>query len=141
MAAQQTLYYTMEKTLQLLAPVMPHITEEIYSYMYAKGSADSIHIRQWPSCDFSIDEETERIGDLFIEVIAELRKDKNKRGISLNKPVKSLNIYGDEKMQSSLRLTEADLKETLKIERIEYSEGVGETNVEGREGLSFTLQP
>jgi len=141
MAAQQTLYYTMEKTLQLLAPVMPHITEEIYSCMYAKGSADSIHIRQWPSCDFSIDEEAERIGDLFIEVIAELRKDKNKRGISLNKPVKSLNIYGDEKMQSSLRLTEADLKETLKIERIEYSEGVGETNVEGREGLSFTLQP
>jgi valyl-tRNA synthetase len=120
--------------------VLPHTTEEIYSHMYAKSPEDSIHIRKWPTADPThVDEEAERVGDLLIDLITELRKEKNKRGISLNKPVKKLTIYGDSKTTNDLHLGEVDLKETLKIEEIVYSEGVGNTNVENREGLSFTL--
>jgi valyl-tRNA synthetase len=139
-AAQQTLYYTLEKTLQLLAPVLPHTTEEIFSHMYAKTPEDSIHIRKWPTANPThVDEEAERVGDLLIDLVTELRKEKNKRGISLNKPVKKITIYGDSKTTTDLHLGEVDLKETLKIEQIGYSEGIGNTKVENREGLSFTL--
>jgi valyl-tRNA synthetase len=139
-AAQQTLYYTFAKTLQLLAPVLPHTTDEIFSHMYAKSPEDSIHISKWPIADPTlVDEEAERVGDLLIDLITELRKEKNKRGISLNKPAKKLSIFGDPDTVKDLQLGEVDLKETLKIEQIEYNEGLGNSKVENREGLSFTL--
>ena len=35
-AAQYTLYEVLYRILQLLAPVTPHLTEEIYQHMYAR---------------------------------------------------------------------------------------------------------
>jgi valyl-tRNA synthetase len=48
-AAQYTLYNAIYRTLQLLAPISPHITEEIYQFMYAnKMKNKSIHLSPWP---------------------------------------------------------------------------------------------
>ncbi|MBM3291869.1 valine--tRNA ligase [Candidatus Bathyarchaeota archaeon] len=140
-AAQQTIYHTLKKTLQLLAPVIPHLTEELYDYLYAEKNEESIHTSQWPTLNpKNMDAEAERIGDLFIDVITGLRKEKNQRGISLNKPVKKVTIYSDQQTAKDIKQCERDLKETLKIEEIYYNEGTGEKKVEGREDISFTLQ-
>ncbi len=48
-AAQHALYEVLYTVLQLLAPVVPHVTEEIYQTMYAeaKGCA-SLQVSPWP---------------------------------------------------------------------------------------------
>ena len=43
--------YTIETLLQLLAPVAPHIAEELWQQI---GHEDSIHVSQWPSYDESL---------------------------------------------------------------------------------------
>jgi valyl-tRNA synthetase len=140
-AAQQTIYYALKVTLQLLAPVMPHLTDEIYNYIYGVDNQESIHNTKWPSLNpKNIDTESERIGDILIDIITELRKEKNQRGISLNKPVKKLTIYANKNTSKDIQQCEKDLRETLKIEEIDYSEGIGEKRVEGRDNISFTLK-
>ena len=48
-AAQYTLYEVLYRMLQLLSPVTPHMTEEIYQYMYLDGKGyKSIQVSQWP---------------------------------------------------------------------------------------------
>ena len=48
-AAQHTLYEVLYRMLQLLAPVTPHIVEEIYQYMYLDGKGyRSIQVSPWP---------------------------------------------------------------------------------------------
>ncbi|MBN1683634.1 class I tRNA ligase family protein, partial [Candidatus Bathyarchaeota archaeon] len=122
------------------APVMPHLTEEIYSHLYSEGDKESIHVTEWPTQEpKNIDNEAERIGDLVIDVITELRKEKNRKGLSLNKPMKKLTIFTDERTSEDVQKCEKDIKETLKINEIEYTEGTGERTVEGRSNISFTL--
>jgi hypothetical protein len=71
--------------------------------------------------------------------MGEVRKQKNKQGVPLNKPAKRLVVYADEKALADARLGDKDVKETLKIEEIAYELGSGEADVEGHTGVSLTL--
>jgi len=141
LAAQRTLYYTIKRMLQLLAPVIPHLTDEVYNTMYAEEPRDSIHTSIWPEHDPSlIDLEAERAGDVVAAIMGEVRKQKNKVGVPLNKPVKRLALHSsDERTIADARLGEKDIRETLKVEEITYASGSGEAEVEGHVGLSLTL--
>ncbi|NBY35503.1 MAG: valine--tRNA ligase, partial [Alphaproteobacteria bacterium] len=45
-----TLYHTLKTLLQLFAPIVPHITEELFHILYAKDISESIHMRgSWPN--------------------------------------------------------------------------------------------
>jgi valyl-tRNA synthetase len=93
-SAQWTLYYAMRRVLQLLAPAMPHLTEEIYSHMYAVDENDSINLSEWPQADESLmDEGSERAGDLVIAVIRDIRREKSRRGIPLNAELEEVYVY------------------------------------------------
>ena len=48
-AAQYVLYNSLYNQLKILAPIMPHITEELYQKYFKKDGAKSIHISEWPS--------------------------------------------------------------------------------------------
>ncbi|MCK4318504.1 valine--tRNA ligase, partial [Candidatus Bathyarchaeota archaeon] len=48
-AAQQTLHYTVERMIKLMAPITPHITEEIWRTMYDPDT--SIQLSAWPEYD------------------------------------------------------------------------------------------
>ena len=73
--------------LQLFAPVTPHITEEIYQYMYKDGKGyQSIQVSAWPKYNAaSIDEAAEKDGDLVIAVMSEIRRDKAEKKLSLKR--------------------------------------------------------
>jgi len=141
-SAQQTLYYSMRRMLQLLAPAIPHLTEEIYSHMYAEGDSDSIHLSLWPEADGSlIDDEAERAGDLIIAVIRDVRKEKNRLGIPLNKPLGELKVYAADPSEAEMiAMGIEDISATLKAEDVEVLEGDGEENeVEGYPSVRFSL--
>ncbi len=141
-AAQWTLHHSVKRMLQLLAPVMPHITEEIYSIMYAEGEKDSIHLSQWPELDASfVDEEAEAHGDLIIAVIRDIRREKNKRGIPLNAPLEQVSVYTPNAREAeSLVLGIDDISATMKAESVEIYEGEGgDQPVEGYDGVRFSF--
>ncbi|MEM2320205.1 MAG: valine--tRNA ligase, partial [Candidatus Bathyarchaeia archaeon] len=73
-AAQKTLYEVLYRIIQLLAPITPHICEEIYQTIYAEHvGAKSIHLTSWPTVDpRRIDEAAEKEGDLVMALIAEI---------------------------------------------------------------------
>ena len=122
-AAQWTLYNSLRNMLKLMAPVTPHMCEEIFRTMF--DGEGSVNISQWPKYDESlVDEEAERVGDIIIAAISNIRTEKNRRGVSLNAPVKKLTIYAGDNA-ADLEMGVADIKDTLKVEELEIVAGSG----------------
>jgi valyl-tRNA synthetase len=123
-AAQQTLLYTVETMIKLLAPVTPHITEEIWRTMFDPDH--SVHVSEWPVYDEPmIDEDAEKTGDIVIAAISDIRREKNRMGVSLNASMKSVKLYAPDEYAEALRLGSTDIKDTLKIESLEIAAGEG----------------
>ena len=123
-AAQYTLYEVLYRVLQLLAPVVPHLTEEIYQYMYLDGKGyQSIQVSAWPKFNPKlVDEAVEKEGDLITSVMSEIRRDKAEKKLPLNAPIKKLMIYAkDEAATRAIKQGCVDIAATLKIENIDVS--------------------
>ena len=118
-AAQHTLYEVLYRVLQLLSPVIPHLTEEIYQYMYLEGKGyPSIQVSAWPKYNPKlVDEAAEKDGDLVTAIMSEIRRDKAEKKMPLNAPVKNLTIYAkDEATAASIKQGCIDIAATLKVE-------------------------
>ncbi|MDR2203483.1 MAG: valine--tRNA ligase [Nitrososphaerota archaeon] len=119
LAAQYTLYEVLYRILQLFAPVAPHLTEEIYQYMYlgSKG-CKSIQVSEWPKFNPAhVSEEIEKQGDLIIAVLGEIRNDKAQNKLSLNTPIKNVIVYtGNAEFAQTIQKGTTDIISTLKIE-------------------------
>jgi len=138
-AAQQTLLYTVERMIKLMAPIMPHIIEEIWRTMYDPNA--SIHLSAWPMYDEAmIDEEAEKTGDIVIAAISDIRREKNRMGVSLNASMKSVKLFASGNEAEALRLGSTDIKDTLKIESLEiFAGGGGDMNLEDYPEIGFTV--
>jgi valyl-tRNA synthetase len=138
LAAQWTLYNSLRDVLKLMAPIMPHLCDEIHRTMYNPDK--SINVSQWPEYDESkIDEEAESIGDIVIEVISSIRTEKNRRGVSLNAPISKLTIYAEDKA-NYLQQGFTDIKDTLKIQELEISSiSGGEKYLEKSEQIGYSM--
>ena len=115
-SAQYALYHTFLTMLKLFAPIMPHITEEIYQDYFIKKEKDkSIHLSKWPESDKKLhDKKIEKLGEEFIKVIAEIRQFKSKNNKSLKEPV---NIVLNNK---DLKLFVDDLKAVSNADKIDF---------------------
>jgi valyl-tRNA synthetase len=132
-AAQRTLYEVLYRMLQLLAPVVPHMTEEIYQYMYKDGKGyPSIQVSAWPQFNAAlVDEAAERDGDLVTAIMSEVRRDKAEKKLPLNAPIKSLRIFAPTNIvAAAIREGSTDIAATLKIETIRV---FAEKRSEGRQ--------
>jgi valyl-tRNA synthetase len=145
-AAQHTLYTVLYRIIQLLAPITPHITEEIYQHMYAEHvGKKSIHITPWPEADpAKIDEEAEKAGDLLAALIAEIRRDKAEKRKPLNASIKLVRVYAENAEHAKIiEKNKEDVAGTCKISKLEVlpqkSEGEGRQVPQYPE-LSFTAQ-
>ena len=138
-AAQYTLYTVLHRILQLLAPITPHVTEEIYQLMYAEKNAyRSIHVSSWPIPEARrIDEDAEKLGDLIMAVITEVRREKAERHMPLNAEIKKLTIYaGNKNITEKLMEGREDISGTCKVASMEILPDKGH----GREVKPFDLR-
>jgi valyl-tRNA synthetase len=129
-SAQETLHQTILTVLKLMAPIMPHITEEIYQLYFAdKENKKSIHISEWPKYDRSfVNEEAELAGDLGVDIINTVRKYKSENQLSLKEELNELILISEDKdFEKMISSIETDLKAVLKIKNITFS---GKTNLE-----------
>ena len=127
-AAQHTLHSVLYVILRLLAPITPHLTEEIYQALFAENKCiKSLQTTPWPKFDQSlVDEEAERRGDLLISIITEVRREKAEKYIPLNAPIKNLVIYaGDPEAVKTINEGSEDIVGTCKIISLEVLEEKG----------------
>lgn len=95
-SAVRTLYYVLDGILKLYAPFVPHVTEELYSHIFADEYAarGSIHTQgQWPkSADYFSDNEALTAGNEALMLLGHIREVKSKESVSIKHPVKRLVI-------------------------------------------------
>ena len=133
-AAQYTLYEVLYRVLQLLSPITPHLTEEIYQTMYAdvKGFK-SLQVSPWPESNpLLIDEQTEKRGELIVALIGEVRREKAEKHLPLNTEVKKLTIYtSDVATAEVVQSGRIDIVGSLKVASLEV-EPTHEANFGGK---------
>jgi len=131
LSAQKTLYQVLLGILKLFAPIMPHITDELYHAYYSgkdKEGCKSIHISPWPEYDAKLkDEVAEQLGGLAVSVIGGVRKYKTTQRISLKEELSRVvvKVPFDLKIikESELRGLREDLINTIRVKELELKPG------------------
>lgn len=85
-SAQATVAYVLETVLQLWAPILPHVTEEIWQSLFrGTDGPESIHITDWPVVeDGFVNPDQELVGDKIVAILGEVRKFKTENNMSMN---------------------------------------------------------
>jgi len=123
-AAQHTLSVVLKRLLFLLAPITPHLAEEIYQILYAdEKKPKSIHNAPWPEAqEEDVDEEAERQGELITAIITEIRREKADKHLPLNAPIKKLTIYVSDKQTATMSSEgKEDISGTCKVDDFQVS--------------------
>jgi valyl-tRNA synthetase len=115
-SARYTLRVAHQAFLKLFAPIMCHITEEIWNDMYEDAS---IHLSDWPSTH-GVEADLES-GREAMQVISALRKYKNENGMALNEELDEIEVYG------SVSGFKSAIREAMHIRNLEQFEGEPET--------------
>ena len=115
-AAEYTMYTVLLGGLKMLAPFMPHVTEEVYQSLYReREGAKSIHLTSWPE-PIMFDGEAEAEGELLKDVLAAVRAWKSEKKVPLNAPLGLLEIVGAG--AAVLQNTLGDIAETTKAAEV-----------------------
>ncbi|MBT5095588.1 MAG: class I tRNA ligase family protein, partial [Halobacteriovoraceae bacterium] len=131
LSALATLEWTLQNFLQLFAPVLPYITEEVWSWHYAEKNGEaSIHTSSWPTpielakIEISAtNNEADLIG-LTKEIMNAVRGEKSKAQKNLRWPVETISVCGEKPNLEKLKLVEEDLIQSCSLKNsIEYQEG------------------
>ena len=82
-AVSATLLFCLDRTLRLLHPLMPHVTEEIWSYLPDAGEERGLlAVSQWPEPQPArVDEQAEELVGRVIAAVTELRRYRDESGV------------------------------------------------------------
>jgi valyl-tRNA synthetase len=95
-SAVRTLYYVLDGILKLYAPFVPHVTEELYSHIFADNYEQygSLHARAtWPQQQhYAIDDNALELGTQALVVLGLIRSEKSSTNRSIKFPIDILRI-------------------------------------------------
>ncbi|MDN5727409.1 MAG: valine--tRNA ligase, partial [Propionibacteriales bacterium] len=110
-SAHHTLITALDVQLRLLAPIMPFVTDEVWSWWHDS----SIHHAAWPTVDeLSTTGDAALLVDLAAGLIG-LRGAKSQAKVSMKTPITLATISGPAASLERLRLIEADLRAVGRI--------------------------
>ena len=126
-AAYQTLYTALKTLIQILAPVIPFVTDKIYQNLVRGLEPDapiSIHLSDYPVCDDSkVDEALITRIDAIIKIVSMGRAARNKANLKVRQPLRKVMIkLPDELSADSLSEQTEQILEELNIKAIEFLE-------------------
>lgn len=138
-SAVATLSFALKTFLRLLAPFVPFITEEIWSWRFAELDSNSVHTARWPSlseCEAVAVPQESLMYDCAVEVLTKIRSAKTEAKKNLRWPVESLKLSGPEKHQQALKAALEDVLEAGAVEASDVSFEVAEAPA----GERFTVE-
>lgn len=134
-SAVRTLYYVLDGILKLYAPFCPHVTEELYSHIFADSYAakGSLHANgQWPKAeDYPLDEVAISAGKIITSALEYVRRTKSEASKSIKYPVEQLIVSSGEIPVALLASVAEDLKGAGNIHNLQW-------NIEAR-AMSISL--
>lgn len=144
-AVRWTLYNVLLGSLKMLAPFMPHVTEDVYQDRFrAIDGCRSIHLTSWPEPILE-DEEAERAGELLSDVLASVRAWKSEKKVPLNAELAMVELVGADAQM--LEAAKDDIAETTKAKQVVIApeaqlteEVVGVKPVHAKLGPAFKAQ-
>ena len=146
-SAQYTLWHCLETVLRLFAPILPHLTEELYSgHFPARFAAlGSVHRRgNWPKLeDQASDEAAEAVGSAGIGILVAIRKVKSEAKVSIKTPVRRLHLAHGAAAVAGVEAVLPDLSHTVSAEEIVWhADGAlpGEAVVTEDEGFRLAVE-
>lgn len=119
-AVRYTLYNVFLGAIKLLAPFMPHVTEDVYQEHFLKFEGiKSIHLAPWPE-PIAIDDDAEAVGESLKDVIATIRGWKSEKKIALNAELQLVQLIGES--AKILEPAKLDIMETIKAKELQFVE-------------------
>ncbi len=119
--AQYVLRYVLLNTIKLLAPVAPHITEEIYFGLFSADAEKdgSLYLSKWPAAG-NVDDSAMSSMASFNTAISEIRKHKASSQIAQNAELEQATLVLPEPMPEELI---NELKSVAKIKSVTQKNG------------------
>jgi valyl-tRNA synthetase len=111
--ARFSLLFVLHNSLRLLAPISPHIADEIHSVIFKSG--ESIHLDTWPKAGESDEEAIEKVSKLN-RIVSEIRQAKARNQLAQNAELEKVRLSLEQELSPEL---EEELKLTSKIKEIE----------------------
>jgi valyl-tRNA synthetase len=119
--AEQTLYQIFYGVLRMFAPILTHLTEELYQELFKKHEkAESIHLSGMPEAGKE-DKDALKLGELAVEAIAAIRKWKVERKLSLGAEVDKLTLQHPK--ATDLEKVKSEIAATMRIKNLEIKKG------------------
>ena len=128
-SAQATLSYSLSVFLRLLAPFLPYVTEEVWSWRFAEEfKAPSIHRSAWPTVEesSSVAQADDGIIPLAIEALTAIRGAKTQAQKNMKHPVESLSISASTGQKASLEAALEDLYNAGSIQSHAFTDSATE---------------
>ncbi|MEN8209449.1 MAG: valine--tRNA ligase, partial [Candidatus Fermentibacteria bacterium] len=126
-SAQYALYRVIYGSLRFFAPVLVHVTEELYQALFRESEGhESLHLADWPNPDF-MDKDALKYGDLSLQIIEKVRKFKSEQNLSMAAPLNALEITASDENLNGLRTLQDDLMNVTRTDNILWLEGSGLT--------------
>jgi len=124
-AALSTLRAALVTVLKLLAPFLPHVTDEVYLQGFAAADGEpSIHVAGWPELsDLPWGSELETFGRALLAIVDAVRRWKSERSLSVGAPIGALSITAGDDVVEQLRESEQDLRSITRAERVSIVPG------------------
>jgi valyl-tRNA synthetase len=121
-SAQFTLWHCLETVLRLFAPILPHLTEELYQAHFPGRFAalGSVHRRgNWPKlAEQAGDDGAEALGAAGIAILSAVRKLKSEHKVSIKTPVKVLHLGPTANGGDGIKALFGDLGHAISAEAI-----------------------
>jgi valyl-tRNA synthetase len=123
--AKCSLYEALLTTIKLFAPILPHVTEEIYQQLFVSHERTiSIHRSQWPEGDPAWEDEfAERVGEVIVQAITTVRRYKSERHLPLATEIPRLQIATqDGALYDQLHDAVLDLMSSTRAKQVEITD-------------------
>ncbi len=117
-SARATLAIALEVQLRLLAPFLPYVTEEVWSWWRsAELGGSSIHLAEWPTVTGlgSAAASNPSMVDAVAAALGGIRGAKSQAKVSMRAELARVEITGPEAAITAVRAAEADLRGSGKI--------------------------
>ena len=127
--AYETLYEVLVNLSKVLAPIIPHFSEEIYQNLVSgrKGEPESVHLSKWPKADpGKIDKKISEEINNVREVVNQGLSQRAEKGIKVRQPLAKALIESTSEIQNEFLSL---IREELNVKDIVVKEGK-ETKVE-----------